>query len=193
MKIDPEYLRQHYASLSDDALLEIDGSELVETARTILEAEVSRRNLGKGDPTVAGGKPEWLEEAAEVVAYAMRPDGQPPQAATHACEVLEAAGIPHYLETSEVPQEENASGTPETLLRLLVPGTLGLRATSVLERDIFNDEFEGTWRGHLETLSNAEVLEMTPEFVFCGLYDRIERVNKVYDEEIARRRLETDR
>jgi hypothetical protein len=30
---------------------------------------------------------------------------------------------------------------------------------------------------------------MTPEVVFCGLIDRLERVNRVYDEEIARRRL----
>ena len=29
------------------------------------------------------------------------------------------------------------------------------------------------------------------EVVFCGLFDRIERVNRVYDEEIARRRLKS--
>jgi hypothetical protein len=30
---------------------------------------------------------------------------------------------------------------------------------------------------------------MNPEAAFCGLFDRVERVNRVYDEEIARRGL----
>jgi len=32
MQLDPEYLRQHYASLSDEALLAVDRAELVEMA-----------------------------------------------------------------------------------------------------------------------------------------------------------------
>ena len=38
-------------------------------------------------------------------------------------------------------------------------------------------------------LSDEEVLEMKPEVAFCGLFDRVERVNRAYDEELARRRL----
>ena len=71
----------------------------------------------------------------------------------------------------------------------MVPGNLNLRAASVLERDIYNQEFEANWKAHLEELSDEEVLSLTPQTVFCGLFDRIERVTKVYDEEIARRGL----
>jgi hypothetical protein len=33
---------------------------------------------------------------------------------------------------------------------------------------------------------------MNPQIAFCGLFDRIERVNRIYNEEIARRRLKVD-
>jgi hypothetical protein len=38
-------------------------------------------------------------------------------------------------------------------------------------------------------LSDSDLRLMEPEFAFCGLYDRIERVNRAYDEELERRRL----
>ena len=44
MQLDPEYLRQHYASLADDALLEVDRADLVEMARTIFDLEVRVEN-----------------------------------------------------------------------------------------------------------------------------------------------------
>ena len=43
MQLDPEYLRQRYASLSDEALLAVDRDELVEMARTIFELELGRQ------------------------------------------------------------------------------------------------------------------------------------------------------
>jgi hypothetical protein len=58
-----------------------------------------------------------------------------------------------------------------------------------LERDIFNADFEAEWKTHLETLSDEELRAMTPQSAFCGLFDRVERVTKAYDEEIASRRL----
>jgi len=33
---------------------------------------------------------------------------------------------------------------------------------------------------------------MSPEAAFCGLFDRVERVTKAYDEEIARRGLRAE-
>jgi hypothetical protein len=30
---------------------------------------------------------------------------------------------------------------------------------------------------------------MDPEYAFCGLYDRLERINRAYDEEAERRHL----
>jgi hypothetical protein len=74
----------------------------------------------------------------------------------------------------------------------MVPGKLNMRATSVLDREIFNAEFEANWKTHLEALSDEELRAMNPEVAFCGLFDRIERVNRVYEEEVARRRLNSE-
>jgi hypothetical protein len=74
----------------------------------------------------------------------------------------------------------------------MVPGKRNLQATSVLEREIFNQEFEADWKTHLAALSDEDFGAMHPQAVFCGLFDRIERVNRVYDEEIARRRLRSE-
>ena len=74
--------------------------------------------------------------------------------------------------------------------RVLVPGKLIHRATSVIDRDIFNAEFEAQWKAHLEMLSDEELHVMEPQYAFCGLYDRLERINRAYDEELQRRGLE---
>jgi hypothetical protein len=71
----------------------------------------------------------------------------------------------------------------------MVPGNLNLRAGSVLDRDIFNQEYEDEWKTLLETLSDKELRGMKPELVFCGLFDRVARVIKAYDEERARRKM----
>lgn len=54
--IDPEYLRKHYAELSDEALMALDRRELEELARVIYDEEVERRALTKGEvlPAVSG-------------------------------------------------------------------------------------------------------------------------------------------
>src|SRR5258706_9832931 len=125
MQLDPEYLRQYYALLNDEALLAVDRAELVEMARMIFDEEVGRRELpqlrdsGRRDeppsiraqthppdreaevdyePTGAGDKPTWLEEAAEVCSRADFPGAAPAPDAANARDVLEAAGIPSYLE-----------------------------------------------------------------------------------------------
>ena len=43
--IDPEYLRDHYAALSDEALLAVDGSQLEKSAQTFYDSEIERRGL----------------------------------------------------------------------------------------------------------------------------------------------------
>src|SRR5579885_3620819 len=43
MDIDLDYLRRHYADLSDEALMEVDPSELVAEARRCYEEELARR------------------------------------------------------------------------------------------------------------------------------------------------------
>ncbi len=136
-----------------------------------------------------GGKPEWLTDAAEVLSRADLPGAVPAADIVDARDVLEAAGIPCYLDLSEIPEEQHSSPPPTHLWRLMVPGNLNLRATSVLDRDMFNQEFEAEWKTLLETLSDEELRGMNPRLAFCGLFDRVERVTRSYEEEIARRRL----
>ena len=222
MQLDPEYLRQYYALLSDEGLLAVDRADLVETAQTIFDLEVGRRKLvpprdtRHGQPAIpwqpdpvdadadadddeaevdgetygAGEEPGWLEEAAEVYSYSVQSaTADAPETAMEARDALEAAGIPCYLDLREVPPEKSLSPYGTHRWRLMVPGKLNLPATSVVEREIFNPEFEAGWRTHLEALSDGELRAMNPQAALCGLFDRIARVNRVYDEEIARRRL----
>jgi hypothetical protein len=218
MQPDPDYLRQRYSSLSDDALLAIDRSDLIEMAQRYYDAEVKKRKLAlpssvrrangshavprrsdnrSGELVKAGGKPPdtgerppWLDEAAEVRSVDAGPGTGAADTATSARDVLEAAGIPCYLELIEITEEEKKLyQLPTHRWRLMVPANLNLRAISTLQRDIDNQEFEAVWKAQLEALSDRELLATNPEIVFCGLFDRIERVTKAYEEEVARRRL----
>ncbi|HTB16527.1 MAG TPA: hypothetical protein VK708_00365 [Bryobacteraceae bacterium] len=202
MPADPQYLRDHYASLSDEALLAIERDDLVDLAQRCYDDEVGRRKLASrtarsatlededeelDEELLSGDEPDWLNDASEVLTRADRPGSVPTDAMVEARDALEAAGIPCHIELSEIPETNDASPPPTHLWRLLVPGNLNLRATSVLERDIFNHDFEAEWQAHLEMLSDEELRGMKPEVAFCGLFDRVERVTRAYDEEIARR------
>jgi hypothetical protein len=46
-RIDPEYLRKHYAGLSDEALMAVDRGELVDLAQAVYDGEVQHRGLPK--------------------------------------------------------------------------------------------------------------------------------------------------
>ena len=204
MPADPQYLRDHYASLSDAALRAINRSELVETAQKCYDDEVRSRKLASrgGQSTeladsnvevdeelqVNDEEPDWLKDASEVLSRADLPGTAPAADLEEARDALETAGIPCHLELVEIPKEES-SPRQTHLWRLMVPGNLNLRAMSVLDRDIFNQQFEEEWKTHLEMLSDEELREMKPEVAFCGLFDRVERVTRAYDEEIARRGL----
>ena len=210
MFVDPEYLRQHYADLSDEALLAIHRAELVEAAQSCYDEELHARGLdarGAGaqrnlssagnvspgrqlaeESLESGETPDWVEDAAEAFSRVDRRGQGPGDEIVSARDALEAAGIPCYLDLSEIPEEPVTE--PAHQWRILVPGNLNLRATSVLERDIFNADFEAEWKNHLEMLSDEELTAMNPQETFCGLFDRVERVSRAYTEEIARRRLE---
>ena len=198
MAVDLGYLRRHYASLSDEALLELDRSELVETAQKCYDEELIRRKpLGLTKHSVQPAdleshlpdfenKPEWLDEASEVYSQIEQAGVTAPEIA-NARDALEAAGIPCYLDLSDPPEENPPTQKTPRLWRLMVPGNLNQRATSILERDIFNADFEAEWKTHLEMLSYEELRAMDPKVAFCGLFDRVERVTRAFDEEIARR------
>ena len=199
MPVDLEYLRRHYASLSDEALKELDRTELVETARKCYDEELGRRKplpLTKPNDQTADldshlpdydNKPEWLDDASEVFSQVDRAGAVPAPNIANARDALEAAGIPCYLDLSVPPEEQPPPQQPIGLWGLMVPGNLNQRATSILERDIFNPEFEAEWKTHLQMLSDEELHAMDPQVAFCGLFDRVERVTRAFDEEIARR------
>jgi hypothetical protein len=188
--MDLKNLREHYASLSDDALLEIERADLVEAAQQCYDDEVRQRPHLSLKPN-GDDQPDWLEDASTVFSRNDWP-GSPPTDVAEARDVLEAAGIPCHLELVEETEGKPTSPEPTHVWQVMVPGTLNLHATSDLDRDIFNADYEETWRTHLEMLSDEEVLEMKPEVAFCGLFDRVERVTRAYDEELSRRRLKSE-
>ncbi len=205
MAIDPEYLRQQYASLSDEALQDIDRDGLVPAAQKIYDAEVGERQAQSAPPArraaaaspklrverelvIEGEEPEWLEDAAEVFSVYERQAGTSSQDAVQARDALEAAGVPCFLDRSEIPEERTVT-PPSTRWSLLVPGDLNMEAASILDRDIFNNDFEAQWQAHLEILSDDELAAVHPEDAFCGLFDRVERVLNAYEAELTRRGL----
>lgn len=213
MKIDPVYLQRHYSSLSDDALLALDREDLVEAARQIYDAELVGRGLDSEEPLSAmpedfgeagttddadlsaeisedsTAAPDWLEEAAEVWSCVVHPGRGPAPEAADARHVLLEAGIPCHLELQEINPGEAAQQESRHQWRIMVPGNLTLRATSELDRQIFNEDFEAEWKSHLEAFSDNELRAMHPQVAFGGLFDRIERVTRAYNEELARRRM----
>ena len=204
MAVDPQDLRKYYASLSDDALLAMDRADLTDVAQKCYDDEFTSRGLDEAEPATPvdlpeeaadgdvaesddGEKPAWLDEAAVVYAQAAHA-GATPELTVQARDVLEAAGIPCYLDAYEI-GNESAGPQPTHEWRLMVPGTLNLRATSTLDRDMFNSDFEAEWKTLLEGFSDKELRAMNPQIVFCGLFDRIARVTRAYNEELARRKL----
>jgi len=195
MQLDTEFLRQHYAAMSDEELREINREDLVEAARQIYDDEIAGRKASVPAPVRRPAGPQeeeveldWLDDAAEAYSsYAQPGTTDPSEGSVDARDALEAAGIPCHLELVEEPEQEDRM---QFRWRVLVPGKLIHRATSVIDRDIFNAEFETQWKAHLEMLSDEELRVMEPQYAFCGLYDRLERINRAYDEELQRRGLE---
>jgi hypothetical protein len=195
MQLDTEFLRQHYAAMSDEELREINREDLVEAARQIYDDEIAGRKAPAPAPVRRSAGPQeeeveldWLADAAEAYSSYARPGTtDPSEGSVDARDALEAAGIPCHLELVEEPEQEDRM---RFRWRVLVPGKLIHRATSVIDRDIFNAEFEAQWKAHLEMLSDEELRVMEPQYAFCGLYDRLERINRAYDEELQRRGLE---
>ena len=204
MQIDPEDLRHYYASLPDEALLALDRAELTEAARRCYDAEFAQRDLTSQEAPQdqaddeeeamgaldldSGDKPDWLEDAACVCAFATSPGSPSASAAENAREVLKAGGIPCYVYLNKV---DPPSVHPQAQYEysVMVPGAFNLQAISVLDKEIFNERVEDGWRTHFEALSDDELRALNWEIICAGLLDRMKRLKKVYEEEIARRRL----
>jgi hypothetical protein len=200
MRLDTEFLRRHYAEMSDEELESINRDDLVEAARHILDEEVASRQSSAAPaaarPRAAAHHEEvgveveedWMENAAEAYSSYARPGTtDPSEGSVDALHVLEAADIPCHLELVEEPEQNDQM---RYRWRVMVPDKLIHRATSVLDRDIFNEEFEAQLRSHLEMLNDEELRVMAPQYAFCGLYDRLERINRAYEEELERRQMD---
>jgi hypothetical protein len=180
-------LRRHYASLSDEALREIDRSELVEAARACYDHELAQRDplkVVRDDPRHAPEEETGPAEAACVCAFAVLPGKNSAADAENARIILENAGIPCFLELREI--EPDPMPPPQSEYRVIVPSGQNLRAVSVLDQEIFNEQAEADWRTHFENLPDEELFEKK-EILLGGILDRVARISRAYDEEVARR------
>lgn len=207
MPIDIDDLRRHYDSLSDEALLEIDRDELVDAARDCYDEELAHRGLDfdeseesfepagglmardqEDDVDFDGGAtPDWLEDAACACTFESSGGSHCADDAAHARAVLLAAGIPCHISAVETPKP-GAGSQPCCEYRVMVPGALNLQATSELDKEIFNAQVEAEWRAHFETLSDKQLRALHWEVIGAGLLDRIKRLKRAYDDEVARRK-----
>ena len=133
MEITRDDFRRHFDLLSDEALLEINRDELVETARGVYDEELERRGLNA---------PVEVEEA-ESIPGAVRPgEGEElvliatyniPDEASLARGLLQSAEIPFLLQNDYV-----ALGGIE--LRLLVPKQFEEQALEILQHELTEEE-----------------------------------------------------
>jgi hypothetical protein len=213
MRADPEHLRRHYSTLSDEALLAIDRAELIEMAQRYYDAELEKRSLAPSieahysksssaaetdvdlppdldfEPGAPDDEhqPEWVAEAAEAYSVVEDHSGRAEQRLADARQVLGAAHIPCCVELVELSEEEKRPVLATHRYRLLVPASLSWRAMSTLERDLANPDFEQAWRAQLQACSDRDLPSMRPQIVFCHLFDQVERMTRAFEEEVARR------
>jgi hypothetical protein len=187
LQLNIENLRRHYASLSDETLREIDRSELVETARACYDHELAQREplkVIRGAPFHAPEEETEPAEGACVLAFPVSPGKNAANDAENARIILEEAGIPCYVELH--PVEPDPTPAPESEYRVIVPSALNLRAVSLLDKEIFNEQADAGWRTHFENLPDEELFGKK-EILLGGILDRVARISKAYDEEVARR------
>jgi hypothetical protein len=124
-----EDFRRYYESLSDEALLEVDTSELVELAQTCHAEEVTRRGLAEEAPDGTVEAPATAAAAAEeelvcIVEYDYLDEAELARG------LLEAAEIPASLESEP------------GVVRLMVPAKLAEQALQMLAAPLSDEELE---------------------------------------------------
>jgi hypothetical protein len=197
VQIDLESLRHHYGSLSDEALLALNRDDLIEVAQKCWDEEVERRGLnepresdaasddgaGEAETSSEGDwDPDWLQDAVCACSFVGDPGASP---ASDAVKVLDDVGIPCEVTTVEV---TSAPGRPaEYEYRVMVPAALNLKASSILDKELFNPELEADWRLHFQSLTDRELGALNPDLICMGLVDRIARLKRAYNDEVTRR------
>ena len=182
MQVDPESLRQHYRSLSDEELSALRREELIEMAQ---ESELVEGGEDYEDASAEGEvEPDWLQDAACVASFVS--GGSAASDVDEACLALRRAGIPCQISTVEVaPSSGDRPAQHE--YRAMVPAPLTLKATSILDKEIFNPQIEADWRIHLESLTDTELAALNPDVICAGLFDLIARLKRSYNDEVSRR------
>ncbi len=131
MRISAEDFRQRYASLSDEALLEVNRDERVEMARVCYDAELAQRGLkaktagsaASADPAAPEGEP--MAAVAEFRSF---------NEAGLALSALRSADIPARVENPYQPYSEVST------LRVMVPESLLDVAREILATPLTDEE-----------------------------------------------------
>jgi hypothetical protein len=200
LQIDLKSLRRHYSSLSDDELLALDREELIEAAQKCYDEELERRGLNEAEEPEApadeqeyaetsqeiGVDSDGLEDGACVCSFGGQPGGSAASDADNARETLQDAGVPCEVSIVEV-AAATGDQPAQHEYRVMVPAALNLKATSILDIQVFNPQLEADWRTHFASLTDSELAALNPDVICGGLVDRIARLKKVYNEEISRR------
>jgi hypothetical protein len=200
LQVNLESLRQHYRSLSDEELSALRREELIEMAQKCYDEECERRGLVETQESelVEGGEayeeasaegeaePDWLQDAACVASFVSQPGGSAASDGEVARLALQRAGIPCQISIAEVaPPSGDQPAQHE--YRAMVAASLTLKATSILDKEIFNPQLEADWRIHLESLTDTELAALNPDVICAGLFDRIGRLKRAYNDEVSRR------
>ena len=204
MPIDPDQLREHYASLSDDQLLAMNRDDLTEVAQTLYDRELDRRDLKPDEAesvetgeyhTVRFSKAEDEDDTAAAddgmfiaTAFTDHAGSSAAGDAENARRTLQAAGISCEVEVREIPAGTTYSDQ-RFEYQVLVPTEFTLQATSVLDKEIYNPGLAAEWKTHLADLTDKQLLALNIDAVCAGFLDRAERLRKAYDDEIRRRKV----
>jgi hypothetical protein len=198
VQIDPESLRRHYSSVSDEELLALNRDDLIEMAQKCWDEEVERRGLDEQQESDAASDDEagetkaffegnvdadWIDEAVCACSFVGNPGGSP---ACDAVKVLDDAGIPCEVTAVEISSALDRH-LAEYEYRVMVPAPLNLKARSILDKEIFNPQLEADWRLHFQSLTDRELGELNPSVICAGLVDRITRLKRAYNDEVTRR------
>ncbi len=188
MSFDAESLRRHYASLTMEALSELNPADLVPEASAILAAELAQRSAAPILTFASDAPPPWFETAALACSYPNEPGVAESPEALEAVKYLNSAVVPTYLSVAPAPSDDEGENIFQDFL-IYVPGHLSLKAASVLAVNIFNPRLEETWRTQLESIADDQLSSSAPQIVCAGMQDRIDRFTRSYDDELARRGL----
>jgi hypothetical protein len=207
MQIDLGELAKHFASMTDEELFEQKREELTETAQKVYDREIAHRVRNRAfAPRTKDNKveasfseynspdededpdPDWHQDGTVACSFVCIPGNNAMEMALKAQVTLQAAEIPSHLRRR---RDLDPGGEPEPseTLEVLVPVGLAVHAASILDRDLFNDEFETHWRDHLSMLSNKDLMALDPDIFCAGLMDKLARMKRIYADEMAKRKM----